>query len=211
MDRPPGLWHCDCHLRVCGNPATNKELAMKLVKLSLLVVMTALLGSLPAFGRPFTPLGDGSHGIRARRTWPPTAAATSSGDSTCQAADGHSLAWVATARAGYEDDRKVLTLRNPASGETRRLTQHWDRSIHSIAWASDSASLYVTATDGLDHPGLPARCQERPVVRRSTSLDGQLDGGRRQIGRRDETGRNPRRRSAPASREVGSQQKFGAP
>jgi len=55
MDRPPGLWNCDCHLRVCGNPATNKELAMKLVKLSLLVVMTALLGSLPAFGRPFTP------------------------------------------------------------------------------------------------------------------------------------------------------------
>src|SRR6185437_593364 len=55
MDRPPGLWHCDCHLRVCGNPATNKELAMKLVKLSLLVVMTALLGSLPAFGRPLTP------------------------------------------------------------------------------------------------------------------------------------------------------------
>jgi hypothetical protein len=159
MDRPPGLWNCDCHLRVCGNPATNKELAMKLVKLSLLVVMTALLGSLPAFGRPFTPrdlvmlshlgirpfrpLGDGSHGIRARRTWPPTAAATRSGDSTCQAADGRSLAWVATARAGYEDDRKVLTLRNLASGETRRLTQHWDRSIHSIAWASDSASLYV--------------------------------------------------------------------
>jgi dipeptidyl aminopeptidase/acylaminoacyl peptidase len=55
-------------------------------------------------------------------------------------------------RPGYEADRLVLTLRNIATGETRALTEDWDRSVGSIAWAADGRSLLVTANDVLDNP-----------------------------------------------------------
>jgi dipeptidyl aminopeptidase/acylaminoacyl peptidase len=67
-------------------------------------------------------------------------------------ADGKFLAYAAMARAGYEADRQVLMLRDLASGETRKLTEAWDRSVSSIAWAADGKSLIVTAQDVLDHP-----------------------------------------------------------
>lgn len=66
--------------------------------------------------------------------------------------DGKWLAYAAMARPGYEADRQVLMLRDLASGETRKLTDGWDRSVGSIAWAADGKSLYVTAQDVLDHP-----------------------------------------------------------
>ena len=66
--------------------------------------------------------------------------------------DGRWLAYTAMARATYEADRQVVQLRNLATGETRALTADWDRSIGSIAWASDGRSLYVTAGDTLDTP-----------------------------------------------------------
>src|SRR3546814_13880541 len=62
------------------------------------------------------------------------------------------LAYGAMARPGYESDRVVLMLRDLESGETRKLTEAWDRSVGSIAWAADGKSLYVTAQDVLDHP-----------------------------------------------------------
>lgn len=66
--------------------------------------------------------------------------------------DGKWLAYAAMARPGYEADRQVLMLRNLQSGEVRKLTDAWDRSVGSIAWATDGKSLYVTAQDVLDHP-----------------------------------------------------------
>lgn len=66
--------------------------------------------------------------------------------------DGKWLAYGAMARPGYESDRVVLMLRNLDTGETRKLTEAWDRSVGSIAWAADGKSLYVTAQDVLDHP-----------------------------------------------------------
>ena len=66
--------------------------------------------------------------------------------------DGRWLAWAAMKRAGYEADRKVLWVRELATGKTRALTEAWDRSVESIDWAPDSASLYVTAEDTLDQP-----------------------------------------------------------
>lgn len=66
--------------------------------------------------------------------------------------DGKFLAYAAMARAGYEADRQILMLRDLASGETRKLTDDWDRSVGSIAWAADGKSLIVTAQDVLDHP-----------------------------------------------------------
>lgn len=66
--------------------------------------------------------------------------------------DGKWLAWVAMARAGYEADRQVLMLRDLATGQVRALTQDWDRSVASIAWAPDSRTLYVTAQDTQEEP-----------------------------------------------------------
>ncbi len=66
--------------------------------------------------------------------------------------DGKWLAWAAMARPGYESDRQVLMLKNLKSGKVQALTQNWDRSVSSIAWAPDAKSLYVTAQDVLDHP-----------------------------------------------------------
>ncbi|TMJ18952.1 MAG: S9 family peptidase [Alphaproteobacteria bacterium] len=66
--------------------------------------------------------------------------------------DGRWLAYTAMARATYEADRQVVQLRDLRSGETRALTQAWDRSVGSIAWAPDGRSLLVTAGDTLDTP-----------------------------------------------------------
>ncbi|RSU55524.1 alpha/beta hydrolase family protein [Sphingobium yanoikuyae] len=66
--------------------------------------------------------------------------------------DGKWLAYAAMKRPGYEADRLVLMLRNIATGETRALTQGWDRSIGSIAWEAHGKGLLVTANDVLDNP-----------------------------------------------------------
>lgn len=66
--------------------------------------------------------------------------------------DGRWLAWTNMAWATYEADRQVIHLRNLQTGETRALTQAWDRSVGSLAWAADGRSLLVTAGDTLDTP-----------------------------------------------------------
>ena len=66
--------------------------------------------------------------------------------------DGRTLAYFAMARPGYEADRQVLMLRDLATGTVRPLTQSWDRSVGSIAWATDGRSLLVTAEDTLEQP-----------------------------------------------------------
>jgi dipeptidyl aminopeptidase/acylaminoacyl peptidase len=66
--------------------------------------------------------------------------------------DGRTLAYFAMARPTYEADRQVLQLRDLATGQTRALTQNWDRSVDSIAWAPDGKSLLVTAGDTLEEP-----------------------------------------------------------
>jgi len=66
--------------------------------------------------------------------------------------DGKWLAYAAMKRPTYEADRQVIQIRNLATGETRALTEAWDRSVGSIAWAKDGKSLLVTAQDTLDDP-----------------------------------------------------------
>ncbi|HEV2817569.1 MAG TPA: S9 family peptidase [Allosphingosinicella sp.] len=66
--------------------------------------------------------------------------------------DGRWLAYTAMARPTYEADRQVIQLRDLRTGRTRALTQAWDRSVNSIAWAPDGRSLYVTAQERLDTP-----------------------------------------------------------
>ncbi len=66
--------------------------------------------------------------------------------------DGRTLAYFAMARPTYEADRQVLMLRDLASGTVRPVTQAWDRSVDSIAWAPDGRSILVTAGDTLEEP-----------------------------------------------------------
>ena len=66
--------------------------------------------------------------------------------------DGRKLAYLAMRRPGFEADRYVLTIRDLASGKTVSLTERWDRSVGSIAWAPDSRSIYVTAEDTQENP-----------------------------------------------------------
>jgi dipeptidyl aminopeptidase/acylaminoacyl peptidase len=66
--------------------------------------------------------------------------------------DGRWLAYAAMKRPAYESDRQVLMLRNLATGQVRALSEAWDRSVASIAWARDGRSIYVTADEVLDHP-----------------------------------------------------------
>lgn len=66
--------------------------------------------------------------------------------------DGKWLAYFAMKRPTYEADRQVLMLRNLATGEVRALTEAWDRSVASIAWAPDGKTIYVTAQDTQEEP-----------------------------------------------------------
>ena len=66
--------------------------------------------------------------------------------------DGRWLAYAAMARPNYESDRMVIHLLDRSTGETRALTQDFDRSFHSIAWTPDSRSIIATAGDVLDDP-----------------------------------------------------------
>lgn len=66
--------------------------------------------------------------------------------------DGKWLAWTAMARPGYEADRLVVMLKDLTNGIVKPLTDSWDRSVGSLAWALDSKSLLVTAQDTLENP-----------------------------------------------------------
>jgi len=82
--------------------------------------------------------------------------------------DGRWLAWLAASRPGYADDRRVVWLRDLASGMTHPLTQGWDRSPDALVWSADSRTLYVTANDTLDHPAFSVDVEEG-IVRRLTA------------------------------------------
>jgi dipeptidyl aminopeptidase/acylaminoacyl peptidase len=66
--------------------------------------------------------------------------------------DGKWLAYFAMKRPTYEADRQVLMLRELTTGQTRALTENWDRSVASIAWAPDGKKIYVTAGDTQEEP-----------------------------------------------------------
>lgn len=61
--------------------------------------------------------------------------------------DGKTLAYLAMARPGYESDRFRIMLRSWPDGETRALTENWDRSPGGIVWSNDSKTIYTTASN----------------------------------------------------------------
>jgi dipeptidyl aminopeptidase/acylaminoacyl peptidase len=66
--------------------------------------------------------------------------------------DGSQLAYVAMDRPGFEADRFHLVLLDLESGTKKPLTQKWDRSISSFAWAADGKSLFATTDHLGQHP-----------------------------------------------------------
>ncbi len=66
--------------------------------------------------------------------------------------DGKYLAYVAMARPGYESDRTVVHLRDLKTGETRALTENYDRSFGGLSWTPDGKAILATAADVLDTP-----------------------------------------------------------
>ena len=59
--------------------------------------------------------------------------------------DGKTLVWTAMQRAGYEADRFRIKAMDVASGQTRTVTEAWDRSAGSVAFSPDGTSLIVVA------------------------------------------------------------------
>ena len=55
------------------------------------------------------------------------------------------MAYLAMKRPGYEADRFRIVLRRWPDGESKVLTEAWDRSPTTIAWSSDGKSLYAVA------------------------------------------------------------------
>ncbi len=61
--------------------------------------------------------------------------------------DSKTLAYLAMSRPGYESDRYRIILRSWPEGETRVLTENWDRSPSSIRWSPDSKKIFATAAN----------------------------------------------------------------
>jgi dipeptidyl aminopeptidase/acylaminoacyl peptidase len=61
--------------------------------------------------------------------------------------DGTLLAYLAMDRPGYEADKLTVILRGWPDGESRRLTDGWDRSAEALEWSPDGRTLYVLAQD----------------------------------------------------------------
>ncbi len=62
--------------------------------------------------------------------------------------DGKALAYVSQARAGFEADQWVLTLKRRAGGPARPLTKELDRPIQAFEWADDGKALLAVIDDG---------------------------------------------------------------
>lgn len=62
---------------------------------------------------------------------------------------GKQLAYLAATRPGFESDRMRLVLRDWPAGDTRVLTESWDRSIAGYTWSRDGDQLFAHA----DHVG----------------------------------------------------------
>src|SRR5438552_2847676 len=61
--------------------------------------------------------------------------------------DGKYVAWRSQARAGFEADKWRLLVQDRQSGETRDLTETFDRWVGSFTWKSDSSLIIFAADD----------------------------------------------------------------
>jgi len=66
--------------------------------------------------------------------------------------DGKYLAWRSQARAGFEADKWRLMVQDRKSGQTRDLTEKFERSVGSLAWRVDSQTIFFSAEDHGESP-----------------------------------------------------------
>ena len=66
--------------------------------------------------------------------------------------DGTRIAYRSQARAGYESDKWRLMVYDRTSGKTTSLTDAFDRSVDTLLWSSDGASIYFNAEDRGEMP-----------------------------------------------------------
>jgi len=65
--------------------------------------------------------------------------------------DGKLLAYLTMAKPGYEADRYRITIKPWPDGQARALTEEWDRSPGSIAWAKDGKTIFTDADNVGQH------------------------------------------------------------
>ena len=66
--------------------------------------------------------------------------------------DGKYLAWRSQARAGFEADKWRLIVQDRQSGNTRDLTEKFDRSVGSFTWSADAKVVLFAAEDSGESP-----------------------------------------------------------
>jgi len=59
--------------------------------------------------------------------------------------DGTTLAYLAMERPGYESDRFRIVLESWPDGDSRTLTEEWDRSPRSLVWSNDGTTIFANA------------------------------------------------------------------
>jgi dipeptidyl aminopeptidase/acylaminoacyl peptidase len=81
-----------------------------------------------------------------------TAANKGSDSTPLYSPDGKYIAIRSQFRPGYESDRFRLQLIERATGNILNLTEGFDRWVESVAWATDSSRLFITAGDAGEAP-----------------------------------------------------------
>src|SRR5204862_4608289 len=66
--------------------------------------------------------------------------------------DGKYIAWRSQARAGFEADKWRLLVQDRQTGKTRDLTERFDRSLGSFAWARTANAICFAAEDHGEAP-----------------------------------------------------------
>lgn len=82
--------------------------------------------------------------------------------------DGKWIAYRAQRQPGYESDRWRLMLYDRATGTAVNLTENFDGNVDSVAWASDSKTIYFQTEDKAEMPvyaiAASAGSSPRPVL-----------------------------------------------
>jgi dipeptidyl aminopeptidase/acylaminoacyl peptidase len=66
--------------------------------------------------------------------------------------DGNHIAWRSMARAGFEADKESLIIYQRKLGQSRNLTDSFDRSVGSLTWTPDSKKIFFAAEDHGESP-----------------------------------------------------------
>src|SRR6266436_2421921 len=101
------------------------------------------------------PNGQSPEALRtAHATASPKKISTSPGADTTPlySPEGKYLAWRSQARAGFEADKWRLLVQDRQSGNTRDVTEKFDRSVGSFSWSSDSNAICFAAEDHGEAP-----------------------------------------------------------